>query len=204
MVYRILTFGGADSRLKKHGLKPVSHALRRSVFVAMLVVAGTPAAALAEPSDNTATLTLNVAGTIPPRCMVAFDDTRATLDLARLSGSSDIPFGIDCNDRMVMRIKSRFGAMLHEAAPVIQPSPGFDQNQPYRVAVSLGAGQASAAFESRDIRDVWGELQSTAVPGVTRGQLAVSWQRSQPLLGGNYNDVIEIRISGAGESDGGD
>lgn len=164
--------------------------------------AGVPAKAGSEGSVET--LRLRIAGTIPARCAIGFSDRRAELALERASGTFDLPFSVDCNDLMTVRVKSRFGAMVHVQKPDIQPSPGFGQEQPYRIALALQGGAVSPTFESRDIRDVPGTFSTESVPGTTTGKLSLSWRRTQPLLGGEYNDILEIRVSGAGETDGRD
>lgn len=175
-----------------------------AVAIATGLTIGTGIPAKAHNDGSTETLRLRIAGEIPARCAIGFSDRRAELALERSSGTFDLPFSVDCNDLMTVSVKSRFGAMLHAQAPDIQPSPGFDQEQPYRVALRLQGHAVSPTFESRDIRDVPGTFSPDTVPGVTTGELSLSWRRSQPLLGGEYSDILEIRVSGAGETDGRD
>jgi hypothetical protein len=142
-----------------------------------------------EASDQ-AVLRLNMVGTIATRCSIDLGNVRTNLDLSQRTGTQRFTFGIDCNDQMVMRLRSRSGAMIHEKSDTLTPSPFFDSQQPYRVKVQLG--------------QQWGSVTTAHIPGIDRGALDISWNRTLPLLGGQYHDILEIRISAAGESDGRD
>jgi hypothetical protein len=187
-----------------------------AALAALIFFAGAPAAmahggpapvtsdtGAGEASDQ-AVLRLNMAGTIAPRCSIDLGDVRANLDLSQRTGTQRFTFGINCNDQMVMRLRSRSGAMIHEKSDTLTPSPFFDSQQPYRVKVQLGAAETPVEFESRDLGQQWGSVTTAHIPGIDRGALDISWNRTLPLLGGQYHDILEIRISAAGESDGRD
>jgi hypothetical protein len=176
----------------------------RAVFASAalaMAVATSSVSAQANERDDQATLRLNVSGTIASRCMISFADTRIVLNLGAAVGQVRLPFDVDCNDRMSVQLRSRLGALQHERSASIIPSVGFGSEQPYRLSLALGSGEGSRSYESRDIFAAPAVYETAAIPGVTTGQLSVAWERSQPLLGGRYYDIIEIRVSAAGETD---
>jgi hypothetical protein len=170
-------------------------------FMALMGVATPVAAHSADADADRATLRLDVSGTIAPRCVISLADAQLQLALVNATGNVRLPFDVDCNDRMAVQLRSRNGALIHERSATLIPSAGFDSQQPYRLSISIGAGETSPTYESRDLFAAPAVFETSGIPGVTSGQLAVSWSRSQPLLGGDYHDVIEIRVSAAGETD---
>ena len=61
------------------------------------------------------------------------------------------------------------------------------------------AGASPVAFRSEQM--LAGATGSIGVaPYRARGRLVLSWSPTAPLIGGAYSDVIEVRVSGAGET----
>lgn len=162
----------------------------------------TKANATAAGPAGTVMLTLDVEGTIPQRCTLDIAEDSIRLTLGRGPGSRSVPVSIDCNDRMAVSIKSDEGGLLHSKAATMLPNPGFDNFLPYDLALRVPSAGATLRWSSRDIKDVAETETTNRVPGIARGELDFSWAPRRPLIGGDYADHVEIRVSAAGETNG--
>lgn len=156
------------------------------------------AASSAHAADATAKL--EITGHVSPRCSLAFEQSTVSHVLTDGPGSDDVPFAVDCNQRLVVNLKSLNGGLAHEARSRLMPSPGFISLLPYTATFQVDAAGASPiAFRSEQM--LTGATGSIGVtPYKAHGRLVLSWSPSAPLIGGAYSDVIEVRVSGSGET----
>jgi hypothetical protein len=156
------------------------------------------AASAANAADATAKL--EITGHVSPKCDVTFDRSTVSHVLTDRPGSDDVPFSVDCNQPLVVNLKSLNGGLAHEARNELLPSPGFISLLPYTATLLVDAAGASPiAFRSEQM--LAGATGSIGVtPYNAHGRLVLSWSPAAPLIGGAYSDVIEVRVSGAGET----
>jgi len=147
-----------------------------------------------------ATAKLEITGHVSPKCAVAFDRATVSDVLTDRPGSDDVPFSVDCNLPLVVNLKSLNGGLALEKSRELLASPGFISLLPYTATFVVDAAGASpVAFRSEQM--LAGATGSIGVtPYRAHGRLVLSWSPTAPLIGGAYSDVIEVRVSGAGET----
>jgi hypothetical protein len=152
-------------------------------------------------ADNSAELKLSVGGKITAKCSIALDENQVAVILNDSAGNAAVGFSVDCNQRLAMSVSTRNGGLALIAQPGFVDSPGFSSFQPYKLDFSISTpGANPLSFNSDAIKSVPGTGIFGVIPYSAQGNLALSWQTRQPLIGGNYSDIIEIRVSGEGES----
>ena len=156
----------------------------------------------AQESSSDASLSLELTGHIVPRCTMAVDDTRLGAIISERTGRVSVGASVDCNDAMRVDFRSRNGALVHSAANTLTDSPGFTSRIPYSMTLDVAApGAAPVTVSSEEaISSAGGEIG--AVPFSSRAELRVDWRAEEEPFGGTYGDVIEIRVSIAGDTGG--
>jgi hypothetical protein len=162
--------------------------------VVALVGCAAPAAA------SSAVATLEILGQVSPRCSIDVQDDTIDRVLTDGPGSESVPFSVDCNQPLVVNMQSLNGGFLHESGRRLSGSPGFITFLPYTTTLTVdAAGAAPVTFQSEQM--VAGATGSIGVtPFKAKGELRLSWSPQSPLIGGAYRDIIEIRVSGEGET----
>lgn len=150
-------------------------------------------------SHSAATLELAIKGYIKPHCALHLDTHDLHQTLTDGAGSARVGFDVNCNQRLGIRIKSQNGALLHENWQSLQTSPGFTHRVPYELEFSVGVdGAQPIHVNSQDIAETPLGGSTEVIPYHARGKLQFNWSPEAPLIGGNYGDVIEIRVTGEG------
>jgi hypothetical protein len=147
-----------------------------------------------------ATATLNITGKISPHCAIDLDRNSFDATLTDGPGNDSVGFSIDCNERLNVFMSSRHGGLKLETSRPGINSPGFISFLPYLATFAVTAdGAKPVSFESKHM--VGGAIGAIGVaPYRARGRLDLSWKPTAPLIGGSYSDIIEIRVSGEGET----
>ena len=147
-----------------------------------------------------AVATLEILGHISPKCSIDLQDSTIVRELTDGPGSEQVGLSVDCNQRLVVNLRSQNGGFLHESGHRDSGSPGFISLLPYTATFEVDASGASpVTFRSDEM--IAGASGSIGVaPYAARGELVLNWSPEKPLIGGAYNDVIEIRVSGEGET----
>lgn len=163
--------------------------------------AGLAMCALSTPAlaaDTTATLT--VTGKISPHCAIALDRTSIDATLTDGPGSDQLGFSVNCNQPLAVRMSSLYGGLKLKTSRNDVDSPGFTSFLPYTATFEVAAaGAKPVSFRSK--RMMGGASGSIGVtPYRAKGSLDLSWNPEAKLIGGSYSDVIEIRVSGDGET----
>lgn len=167
-----------------------------------LCAASTPALAL----DDSVTITLN--GEVERSCQVS---PISAPDLSALSAapgaptqnSADANFAFSCNAPYSMTVVSARGALTHDAVGAVGK---FAEAVPYLVSATLpfdtsGAiamtNCASADLVAAANGQICGTGSSAGKTSINQqGNLKIDWQKpADPLLSGQYSDVLTIRIS---------
>jgi len=160
----------------------------------VLCVLATPAFA----ADATATL--NITGKISPHCSISLDRNSIDATLTDGPGQDRLGLSVDCNQRLTVSMSSLHGGLKLRTSKGHIDSPGFISFLPYTATFEVAAaGAKPVSFHSK--RMVGGASGSIGVtPFHAKGSLDLSWKPEAPLIGGSYSDVIEIRVSGEGET----
>lgn len=143
-----------------------------------------------------AVATLEIEGEISARCAISLGETNVSVPLTAAGGTRSIPFSVDCNQPLSVQMTSRNGGLSHVTHGRGETYAGFANFVPYSAAFSLAVnGAAPVVAESEAMRA--GAGGSTGVtPYQATGMLGLTWRPTPALLGGQYSDVIEIRVSG--------
>lgn len=157
--------------------------------------AGLPFAA-ASAHAGTETLELTIRGAISPRCEIAIPDRAVDFILTEDAGATMLPFSVNCNRPMAVEMRSLNGGFEHSKVTGQSPYPGFTNLVRYRASFAIDREGATPLAAQSDAMTSGARGAMGVIPYETTGRLSLSWGRSAPLLGGNYKDVIEIRISG--------
>jgi hypothetical protein len=172
----------------------------RLTILTTAMYVSTASVAVAEPTID---MTLSVTGHISPRCEFDLPDNSVNVRLTDRAGRASLPFTVDCNQPLSLSVSTRNGGLKLRSSEGFTASPGFISHLPYRLDFSVDAANAQPlSFDSDDIQSVPGTGGFGVIPFSTQGSLALSWSPELPLIGGEYGDVIEIRISGNGETNG--
>ena len=154
-------------------------------------------------ASSDVSLSLDVSGHIAPRCVMTMDSARMDVVMSHRKGSASLGASVDCNDAMRVDFTSRNGALIHTGADVLMDSPGFTSRVPYDVTLDVaapGAVPVTVASEDAGVAATGGGIG--VVPFDSRAQLRVDWRAEEEPFGGTYGDVIEIRVSIAGDTGG--
>ncbi len=150
-------------------------------------------------TQSTTTLDLGIKGYIKPHCSLHLDTNDVHQTLTDGAGSARVGFDVNCNQRLAVRIKSQNGALLHESWQSLETSPGFTERVPYELEFSVGVdGAHPIHVSSQDVVNTPLGGSTGVIPYHARGKLQFNWSPEAPLIGGNYGDVIEIRVTGEG------
>ena len=169
-------------------------ALNRASVLARLALAAVlvPAVALADD-----VVTLDLVGWVEPKCEISrFGNGGNRLEFT-VSGSGSIPFEIDCNVPMQIKLSSEHGALVNTR--YLQLAGNGDRwsaRWPYRATVSIDEIGFRESAASGDL--LGGVVWSTGreVPFQTEADLTVELEDSAtPLVAGSYEDVIRITVS---------
>jgi len=141
-------------------------------------------------------LQLNISGQISPKCGLSFPDNEADVVLTERAGTTSLPFAVSCNQRMNVQLRSLNGGLQHTEVGRAPRFNGFANFVPYTLTFSIDS--EGARDVSADSREMTSPVQGTVgqIPFESNGSLTLAWATTPPLLGGQYRDVIEIRISG--------
>ena len=171
-------------------------ALNRACVLARLALAAVlvPAVALADDM-----VTLDLVGWVEPKCEISrFGNGGNRLEFTvSVSGSGSIPFEIDCNVPMQIKLSSEHGALVNTR--YLQLAGNGDRwsaRWPYRATVSIDEIGFRESAASGDL--LGGVVWSTGreVPFQTEADLTVELEDSAtPLVAGSYEDVIRITVS---------
>ncbi|MEP7350743.1 MAG: hypothetical protein ABI668_12455 [Sphingorhabdus sp.] len=145
-------------------------------------------------------LELGIVGHISPKCEISLPNRRIQTELTDGPGSETVAFRINCNQTLSVTMTSANGGFEHPARDRNENFAGFMNFLPYRAAFMVNADDAQPVIaESEAMLGGAGGSIGT-VPYDASGTLELSWNPELPLLGGTFEDVIEIRVSGAGEN----
>ena len=171
-----------------------------SVWALPVAAEGVSDSAQAASSD--ASLSLNLHGSITPRCTMSLDDSRLHVTMSGSTGSASVGASVDCNDTMRVDFRSRNGALVHSYADTLMDSPGFTARVPYNMTLDVAApGAVPVSVASEDATAETGGSIGV-IPYSSRANLRVDWRAEEEPFGGTYGDVIEIRVSIAGDTGG--
>lgn len=154
--------------------------------------------------ERDATLKLAITGRIAPRCEIALGERRIDAKLSSLpsqTGQERLGFKVRCNQTMAVTMLSKNGGLEHATHAQGKSFPGFLNFLPYQADFEVNAaGARPIAASSEEMRRGAGGSIST-IPYDASGSVKIRWAAQQPLVGGVFQDVIEIRVSGAGENE---
>lgn len=146
-----------------------------------------------------ASLELRIDGYIAPRCEISLETDKIELDLKQKQGRKSVLVTVNCNEELVIEMRSEFGALLFEKPSKYASNQKFTNNLPYGIGFDLNAKNAQPVFfKSEDIHQIFRSASTGIIPHQSTGELTFNWSAERPLYGGRYNDLIEIRTSGRG------
>jgi hypothetical protein len=121
--------------------------------------------------------------------------------LSDASGRKSVGFEVYCNQTLSVIMTSANGGLEHPTRKRQENFPGFGNFVPYTARFSVNANEAQPVAVSSQamLGGAGGSIGTT--PYRATGALEFSWTTEQPLLGGTYTDIIEIRVTGAGEDE---
>lgn len=154
-----------------------------------------------EAGPGSAELELSIFGRISPKCEISLPNRRIQTILTDGPGRESVSFSVNCNQTLSVTMTSANGGFEHPTRKREQSFDGFTNFLPYRAIFSVNADDAQPVIAKSEemIGGAGGSIGT--VPYRASGTLELDWNPEQPLLGGTFEDVIEIRISGAGERD---
>ena len=146
-------------------------------------------------------LELDLRGYVKPRCELNLSTNDIYTVLTDGPGQETVPFNVNCNQRLSVSMQSRNGGLQHEKHGIWDTSTGFTGFLPYKLEFTVNAdGAEPVVEESEKIKAVPGGGSIGTIPFRAKGNLKLSWVPEGNLFGGRYGDVIEIRVSGEGET----
>lgn len=146
--------------------------------------------------DAQVELELKILGKVSPKCELSVANPKADVILTEKAGSTSVPFLVDCNQRMNVRIRSLNGGMQHSEVGRDPRFAGFVNFVPYTASFKVDV--EGARIVAADSQTMTSPVEGSVglIPHQTTGALSLAWNATPPLLGGLYLDVIEIRVSG--------
>src|SRR3546814_911961 len=169
--------------------------LRMALASSLMISNGTLAYAHTR-DDASQSLELKIFGKVSPKCELSFSDDEADVVLTEQAGTTTLPFAVDCNERMNVQMRSLNGGLQHVEVGREPRFNGFANFVPYTATFRIDAeGARGVSAESREMTSpVRGSVGK--IPFQSNGELSFAWAATPPLLGGQYRDVIEIRVRG--------
>jgi len=154
-------------------------------------------------ADETVDLKLKLDGYVKPHCSIDIPDNKAWFYIYDEAGEASLDFSVNCNQHLKVEISSLNGGLRHEAYNRIPDYEGFSEFVPYDLSFAINATNAQTLnFESEHIQTTPGRGSINVIPYSADGTLNLSWSPDEPLIAGDYRDVIEIRVTGDGGSSG--
>lgn len=142
-------------------------------------------------------VTLDLVGWVEPKCEISrFGNGSNRLEFT-VSGAGTIPFEVDCNVPMQIKLSSEHGGLVNQR--FLQLAGAGDRwaaRWPYRASVTIDEIGFRESAASGDL--LGGVVWSTGrdIPFQTEGDLTIELQDSAaPLVAGTYEDVIRITVS---------
>jgi hypothetical protein len=149
-----------------------------------------------------ATVDLRIEGHISPKCEISLPNRVVQVTLTEAAGQRDVPIEVDCNQRLSVELHSLNGGLAHSTRASGVTFDGFANLVRYQATFSLArAGGMSISADSAAMLSGAGGTTGIT-PFKTQAILNLAWRPDSTLLGGDYQDLIEIRVSGAGEDGG--
>lgn len=178
----------------------VSAAAILSGMRANVALAGTGSYSAAEEKVD---LKLKLNGFIKPHCSIDIPDNKLWFYIYDEAGQASTDFSVNCNQPLQVEITSLYGGLRHTAFDRIPDYPGFSEFVPYDMAFSVNVPNAKTLkFDSEHVQTTPGGGSINVIPYSAEGTLDLSWSPTEPLIAGEYSDVIEIRVTGDGGSNG--
>jgi hypothetical protein len=146
-------------------------------------------------------LELTITGHISPKCEIRLPNRALNVQLFDRAGSDQLGFALDCNQVMNVTLVSQNGGLEHDTHARGEAFDGFLNFLPYTATFSVNANGAQAISASSEAMRGGAGGSVGVVPHGTTGTLELGWNPELPLVGGTYQDVIEIRVTGAGEDE---
>jgi hypothetical protein len=182
-------------------LFPLAISARNTLgFLGAILAFGTANAKINSQSpDGATTIELGIEGYIKPHCAIQLDPSIPNLNLSSNVGKYTQSFGVNCNQRLHVEMRSLNGALVHSKNEDLSHNPKFSDRINYRLEFSVAApGASTLSAYSQDMFEDSVSGSIGTIPYKTKGNLHFSWSSEKPLLAGEYGDVIEIRVSGDG------
>lgn len=148
--------------------------------------------------DDDAELNLLIVGKVSPKCEISLPNKSIKTTLTDGPGSESVAFSVKCNQKLSVVMTSANGGFEHPTRDRNQSFDGFTNFLPYQATFSVNANHAQPVVAQSEAMLGGAGGSIGVVPHTATGTLQLSWQPEQPLLGGVYEDVIEIRVTGAG------
>lgn len=154
-------------------------------------------------ADESKDLQLKLDGYIKPHCSIDIPDNKLWFPIYDEAGYSSVEFNVNCNQALNVEINSRNGGLQHIAFNRIPDYEGFSEFVPYNLSFAIDAANAQALnFQSEQIKAAPGRGSIGIIPYSASGSLDLSWATNEPLIAGEFRDVIEIRVTGDGGTNG--
>lgn len=171
--------------------------LRRGISLALAASIGVATPASAHSIDQSSmSLELTIRGKVSPKCEISLSSRSVDVILDDNAGAHALPFMVDCNQRMNVEMRSLNGGLQHTKLGRDARFPGFANFVPYRASFALDT-EGARVFSVKSTEIIAPAQGSIGlVPYQASGSLNLAWDQTLPLLGGQYRDVIEIRVSG--------
>jgi hypothetical protein len=148
--------------------------------------------------DDGVELELTITGKISPKCEISLPNKRIQTVLTDGAGSESVAFSVNCNQKLSVVMTSANGGFEHPTRDRNENFDGFTNFLPYQATFSVNANDAQPVVAQSEAMLGGAGGSIGVVPHSATGTLELSWQPEQPLLGGVFEDVIEIRVTGAG------
>lgn len=152
-------------------------------------------------ADETVDLKLKLDGYVKPNCSIDIPENKLWFTIYDDAGQASVDFAVNCNQPLKVEVSSLNGGLRHEAFNRIPDYEGFSEFLPYDISLAINAPDAKTLlFESEHIQTTPGRGSINVIPYSADGTLDLSWSPNEPLIAGEYRDVIEIRVAGDGGS----
>jgi len=154
-------------------------------------------------ANESVDLKLKLDGYIKPHCSINIPDEKLWFYIYDEAGQASVDFAVNCNQPISVEVSSRNGGLQHTAFNRIPDYDGFSEFVPYDLSLAIDAPNAKTlSFTSEHIQTAPGRGSVGVIPYSADGSLDLSWSPKEPLIAGEYRDVIEIRVTGDGGANG--
>jgi hypothetical protein len=154
-------------------------------------------------ADESVDLKLRLDGYIKPHCSINIPNKKLWFYIRDEAGQASIDFEVNCNQPLNVEVSSKNGGLKHTAFNRIPDYDGFSEFVPYELSLAVDAPDAKTLnFESEHIQVMPGGGSIGVIPYSANGTLDLSWLPEEPLIAGEFRDVIEIRVTGDGGANG--